>query len=254
VVLLEAGDRLGGRMRSEPSGDLWLNYGAHLFPALGTLVDRLAVACGLETLPVRGSMMGLAVGSRLVNGGRPETFPFRLPLTLRERAAFGAAGLKLQRAVARYQRAATPRPGETAADVRARLLAHEGDRTFQELLGPLPPAVEEIFACASHRATAEMSQISAGCGLGLFALVWAGKGSLIARNLAGGAGRLPAALGRELGDRARTGCRVASVRDDGGGELLVEHGGGRIRARHVIVAAQDQQADPLVRAVYSVEV
>ena len=35
VLLLEAGDRLGGRMRSDPCGDYWLNYGAHLFPAPG---------------------------------------------------------------------------------------------------------------------------------------------------------------------------------------------------------------------------
>jgi protoporphyrinogen oxidase len=31
VLLLEAGDRLGGRMRSDPCGEYWLNYGAHLF-------------------------------------------------------------------------------------------------------------------------------------------------------------------------------------------------------------------------------
>src|SRR3712207_7612044 len=57
-------DRVGGRMRSEPCGDYWLNYGAHLLPAPGTLVDAMARACGLETVPVTGTMMGLAVGDR----------------------------------------------------------------------------------------------------------------------------------------------------------------------------------------------
>ena len=47
------------------SGDYWLNYGAHLFPAPGSLVDSMARDCGLETVPVTGSMMGLAVGSKL---------------------------------------------------------------------------------------------------------------------------------------------------------------------------------------------
>ena len=42
VRLLEAGDRLGGRMRSEPRGEYWLNLGAHLFPAPGSLVDGMA--------------------------------------------------------------------------------------------------------------------------------------------------------------------------------------------------------------------
>ena len=73
VLLLEAGDRLGGRMRSDARGDYWLNYGAHLFPAPGSLVDAMARECGLETVPVTGGMMGLAVGSTLLDRGRVET-------------------------------------------------------------------------------------------------------------------------------------------------------------------------------------
>ena len=42
VLLLEADDRLGGRMRSDVRGDYWLNYGAHLFPGPGSL-DRKSV-------------------------------------------------------------------------------------------------------------------------------------------------------------------------------------------------------------------
>jgi oxygen-dependent protoporphyrinogen oxidase len=235
VLLLEAGDRLGGRMRSDACGEYWLNYGAHLLPGPGSLVDRMARECGLETAPVAGSMMGLAVGStRLVNGP-VETYPFRLPLSVRDRIAFARAGLKVQRAVARYHRLEQRH-------------AFEDHRTFGEFLGPLPPAVREIFSCAAHRATAELDQLSARCGIGLFGLVWGGKRSLIARNLLGGSGRLPAALGRELGDRARTGCRVHAVRPDGDG-LVVHHAGGEVSARQVIVAAQAPHAAPLVAPV-----
>jgi protoporphyrinogen/coproporphyrinogen III oxidase len=252
VLLLEADDRLGGRMRSDVRGEYWLNHGAHLFPAPGTIVDRIARDCGLETVPVTGSMMGLAVGSTQLTRGRVETYPFRLPLSTRDRIAFAMAGLRVQRAVAAYRRAAAPRPGETSADVRARVLAFEDDRSFAELLGPLPPAVEAIFSCAAHRATAELSELSAGCGIGLFALVWGGRRSLIARNLLGGTGRLPAALGRALGPRARTGCRVVGLRPEGA-EIVVEHledGRARIvRARHVIVAVQAPFAAPLVAPV-----
>jgi oxygen-dependent protoporphyrinogen oxidase len=252
VLLLEAEDRLGGRLRSDPCGDYWMNYGAHLFPAPGSLLDSMVHDCGLETVPVTGSMMGLAVGSTLLNRGRVETYPFRLPLSLRERIAFAKAGLKIQRAVASYQRLARTAPAETPGDARARLLAFEGDRTFADFLGPLPPAVDAIFACAAHRATAGPSQLSAGCGIGLFALVWGGKGTLTARNLRGGTGRLPAALGRELGDCARTGCRVTELRPDGD-ELLVDYLAGgdahTVRARHVIVAAQAPFAARLVAPV-----
>jgi oxygen-dependent protoporphyrinogen oxidase len=235
VLLLEAGDRLGGRVRSDPCGEYWLNYGAHLFPGPGALVDGMARECGLETVPVTGSMMGLAVGSTLLNSGRVETYPFRLPLSVRDRIAFARAGVKVQRAVARHHRL-------------DRRFDFEDDRTFAEFLGPLPPAVREIFSCAAHRASAELYDLSAGCGIGLFALVWGGKGSLIARNLLGGSGLLPASLGRELGERARTGCRVHAIEPDGAG-LVVHHDGGAPAAHHVIVAAQAPHAAPLVAPV-----
>jgi protoporphyrinogen/coproporphyrinogen III oxidase len=243
VLLLEAGDRLGGRLRSEPCGDYWRNFGAHLFPAPGSLVGSMIRDCGLQTVPVTGSMMGLAVGSTLLNRGRVESYPLRLPLPLRDRAALAAAGLKIQRAVRRYHR----RKASGGS-----LFAFDGERTFGEFLGDMPPAVEEILACAAHRATGELDEISAGCGIGLFALVWGGKGSLIARNVLGGAGRLPEALGRELGERARTACRVEALRADGE-SLVVDHLDGgtpqRVRARQVIVAAQAPFAAPLVAPV-----
>jgi oxygen-dependent protoporphyrinogen oxidase len=240
MLLLEAGDRLGGRLRSEPCGDYWRNFGAHLFPAPGSLVGSMIRDCGLEAVPVTGSMMGLAVGSRLLNRGRVESYPLRLPLPLRDRAAFAAAGLKIQRAARRYHRVKAS---------GGSLFEFECDRTFGEFLGDVPPAVEEILSCAAHRATGELDEISAGCGIGLFALVWGGKGSLIAHNVLGGAGRLPEALGRELGERARTGCRVEALRADGEA-LIVDHLDGgtphRVRARQVIVAAQAPFAAPLV--------
>jgi protoporphyrinogen/coproporphyrinogen III oxidase len=235
VLLLEAGARLGGRMRSDPRGEYWLNYGAHLFPAPGSLVDDMARECGLEAVPVTGGMMGLAIGSTLLTHGRVETYPFRLPLLLRDRIAFAKAGVKVQRAVGRYRRL------EQRYDF-------EDHRTLGEFLGPLPPVVHEVFSCAAHRASAELDELSAGCGIGLFALVWGGRGSLIARNLLGGAGQLPAALGRELGERARTGCHVHTIRPDGT-DLVVHHAGGETRARHVIVAAQAPHAVPLVAPV-----
>jgi oxygen-dependent protoporphyrinogen oxidase len=143
--------------------------------------------------------------------------------------------VKVQRAVARYHRHGSRRD-------------FEDDRTFGEFLGPLPPRVHEIFSCAAHRATAELDELSAGCGIGLFALVWGGKGSLIARNLLGGTGRLPEALGRELGERARTGARVHAIEPDGD-ELVVRYADQEVRARQVIMAAQAPYAAPLVAPV-----
>src|SRR5215510_14947529 len=85
VLLLEASDRLGGRMRSEPYGEYWLNYGAHLFPAPGSVVDTLARELRLETVPVWGGMMGLSVGAKKLTSGRVESYPLRLPLSVTDR-------------------------------------------------------------------------------------------------------------------------------------------------------------------------
>ena len=252
VLLLEAGDRLGGRLRSDPRGEYWMNYGAHLFPAPGTIVDRMARACGADAVPVTGSMMGLAVGRKLLTRGPVESYPLRLQLSVRDRVAFAMAGLRVERAVSAYHRVSTPLAGDTPADVRARVLAFEDDRSFADFLGPLPPAVRTIFSCAAHRATAELPELSAGCGIGLFALVWRGRGSLIGRNLLGGAGQLPAALGRMLGARARTRCRVTGLRPVGEDLDVDYEANGRlasVRARHVIVAVQAPFAAPLVAPV-----
>lgn len=253
VLLLEATDRVGGRMRSDAHGAYWRNYGAHLFPAPGSLVDTIATELSLETVPVWGSMMGLAVGGSKLVSGPVESYPFRLPLSPRDRAGFALRGLKVQRAVAAYHRVARPRPRETAAETRARVLAFEDDRTFGDFLGSMSPAVEAIFACASHRATAELGELSAGCGIGLFALVWRGSGSLIARNMLGGTGRLPEAIGHRLGAaRVRVGAKATGISQDGDGlavEFVDGAGAQRLRARHVVVAAQAPFAEPLIREV-----
>ena len=188
--------------------------------------------------PVTGSMMGLAVGSTMLDRGRVETYPFRLPLSLRDRVAFATAGLKVQRAVARYHRLERP--------LRLRGRPH-ASRSSSARSPPAP--CDEIFACAAHRATAEPDELSAGCGIGLFALVWGGKGSLIARNLrrrrpAGcrprsararrpRAHRLPRRR-HPARRRATSSCATAAS---------------EVRARHVIVAAQAPYAAPLVAPV-----
>jgi oxygen-dependent protoporphyrinogen oxidase len=253
IQLLEASDRVGGRMRSERQGEYWLNYGAHLFPAPGSLVDSMARELELETVPVWGSMMALAFGATKLTSGPIESYPLRLPLSLGEKRAFALNGLKVQRAVAGYHRVAWPRPGESEADTRARILAYEDERTFGDFLGTMPQGVRSIFSTAAHRATAELDELSAGCGIGLFALVWGGKGSLIARNMLGGTGRLPEAVASRLGpDRVRVGTTVTAIRRGPAGltlEVATADREERVFARHVIVAAQAPFAASLVADV-----
>src|ERR1700693_3547670 len=46
LLLLEASDRLGGRIHSERRGDYWLNFGAHVFGPPASASGRLLSAAG----------------------------------------------------------------------------------------------------------------------------------------------------------------------------------------------------------------
>lgn len=66
VLVLEAEERVGGRMKSEPRGDYWLSVGAHMFPGPGSVIAGLVKEMGLETLPFSGSLLGMAYRGKVV--------------------------------------------------------------------------------------------------------------------------------------------------------------------------------------------
>ncbi|MDQ3672275.1 MAG: FAD-dependent oxidoreductase, partial [Actinomycetota bacterium] len=189
VLVREAANRLGGRVHSEARGQYWLNLGAHVFSGPGSATWRLADEVGVELRKVPGQLVAVELNGSIVAGGRPELFPFRLPLALRDRLALVRAGLRLRRAVTGYERVAERRPGESLADTRARVLAYGNDRTFADWLGPLSGDAAALFRATVTRSTAELDEIAFGHGAGYFSLVWnAGKG--LSYNVLGGPGQL----------------------------------------------------------------
>jgi oxygen-dependent protoporphyrinogen oxidase len=249
ILVLEATERVGGRMRSEPRGPYWLNLGAHLFGGPGTLLDRLVAEMGLETRPIPGNRMGLAFRGRIVTSGRPETYPFRLPLSLGARLSLIRAGLRLRAAAQGYLQVARPRPGEAPGETRARMLAYRDDETFAACLGDLHPDVATIFRAIAERVAAEPAEISAGCGAALFALVW-GDAQTLARNLIGGSALLPQALAHRLGDRVLTGAAVEEVLPSADGVRIRFARQGvatEISADHAIVATPSYVTREIVR-------
>jgi protoporphyrinogen/coproporphyrinogen III oxidase len=252
ILLLEATDRVGGRLRSEPRGPYWLNLGAHLFGGPGTLMDRLVKEVGLETRPIPGNRMGLAFRGKLLSSGRPETYPFRLPLSWPARLSFVRAGLRLRSAVKEFLRLARPRPGESPAETRARLLAYRDDETFATFLGDLHPDVAAIFQPIAERVTAGPEQISAGYGAALFALVWGDDETGSARNLIGGSELLPQALTHRLGDRVLTGAAVEEIAQSADGvqvRFLREGVRKTILADYVIAATPSYVTRDIVRSL-----
>jgi protoporphyrinogen/coproporphyrinogen III oxidase len=240
VLVLEAAHRLGGRVHSEPRGQYWLNLGAHVFSGPGSATWRLADEVGVELRKVPGQLVAVELNGRIVAGGRPEFFPFRLPLAFRDRIALIRAGLRLKRAVAGYERVAEPRPGETVADTRRRVLAYGDDRTFADWLGPLSGDAAALFRATVTRSTAELDEIAFGHGAGYFSLVWnAGKG--LSYNVLGGPGRLIDGIAAGLPSRTVTGAEVREVKIEGDLVRVRYRQDGAERevlARHVVLATK----------------
>src|SRR5919106_142942 len=214
VLVLDAADRPGGRVHSEPRGPYWLNLGAHVFSGPGSATWRLAEEVGVELAPVPGHLVAVELNGRIVVGGRPELYPLRLPLRLVDRLALLRAGIRLRRAVAGYERVARPLPGETASETRARILAYGDDRTFADWLGPLPGDAAALFRATVTRSTAELDEIAFGHGAAYFSLVWnAAKG--LSHNVLGGPGRLIDGIAAGLPGRVLTGAKVDEVAVEG---------------------------------------
>jgi protoporphyrinogen/coproporphyrinogen III oxidase len=211
VLVLEAEDRVGGRIKSFDRGEHWVSVGAHMFPGDGSYLWDLLTEFGLEPVRITGSLLGIAQRGKVVLGGRAETFPFRLALSPAARVSFARSGLRVKRDAARYNALSRRGPDESASDVRARLLGFLDDRSWASYLGSVHPQVEAIYRTTANRLTAEPGEVAAGCMVGLFAHVWADEGVVLGYNLRSGPSSLPAELARRLGDRVATGARVTRV-------------------------------------------
>lgn len=210
TVLLEAGDRVGGRIRSERRGPYWLNWGGHVFAGAGTATDLLLNEAGVTAAQVPGSLTGLSMNGRLILDGRIESYPFRIPMSTSSRIALIRTGLRVGGQVLRYARTVRRRPGEEPARRQQRIYDFENDRSFRDFVGELPEDAEALFRPTVTRSSAEPHEMSAGAGIGYFSLVW-NIGQGLNRNIVGGPSTLTGSVAAALGDRIRLGAEVVEI-------------------------------------------
>ncbi len=235
VVLLEAADRTGGRIYSEPRSENWLNFGAHVFGGESSSSGQLLRELGVNAAPVPGRLAAVSLNGKLVSRGPVESFPFRLPMPLRSRAALVRTGIRLRLAVREYAKIAAPREGEDTATRQQRMLEFMDDRSFAEFSGVLPEDVDLLFRSTLTRSSGEPEELAAGYGVGYFHLVWDKKGGL-SRNIVGGSSVAIDALAAALGDRVRLEMRVTSLERAANGVRVEIEGAEPIEARAAIVA------------------
>lgn len=210
TVVLESGDRVGGRIRSERRGSYWLNWGGHMLAGPGSATDDLLTEVGVTAVPLPGSLTGMSMNGRLLSGGRIETYPFRIPMPMSARLAIALTGARVGLEVLKYARVVRRRPGESAAARQQRIYDFDNDRTFADFIGRLPEDAAALFATTVTRSAGDMDQISAGSGIGYFSLVW-NVGQGLSRGVVGGPSTLTESVAGALGDRVRLGAEVHEI-------------------------------------------
>lgn len=211
TLILESDQRVGGRIRSERRGQYWLNWGGHVFAGEGSATDALLKEVGVTAVAVPGSLKSMSMNGKFIPSGRIETYPLRVPMSLAARAAVFAKGAKVAAGVARYAAVVRRRPGESLARRQQRIYDFENDRTFADFIGELPADAAELFRTTVTRSAGDMDEISAGAGIGYFAMIWdIGSGGLN-RSIVGGPSTLTEGISIALGDHVELGAAVHEI-------------------------------------------
>ena len=251
VLVLEAEDRVGGRIKSERRGDYWVSVGAHMFPGAGIGRRRPRGRVRARDAADQREPHGARLQGHDPHGRAGGALPVPGTDVARRPRLVGPRRAQDPPRRGRVQPARAPRcPARPRPTCGSRLLAFLGDRSFAEYTGKLRPEAAALFRAVVNRLTAEPDEISAGCVVALFAHVWSEGGVVLGRNLRGGASLLPETLAARLGDRVVTGATVREVApQDGSVRVRFERGGGEeeVVARCAIVTAPA----PVARAMIS---
>lgn len=240
TVLLEAEDRIGGRVQSERRGEYWLNLGAQFAEGDGVFIEAMN-RLGISRGSLDGTTAAFAWNGRVISSHSPARFVLQSRLGLAPRLDLARLGLRLQGA---YKRLVTNKDRDDARRYRALL---DGQ-----------PATE----MASKVRTAEVRTIFddwvrhwIGCDAEDTAatqfVIYMGSAMIKASDVpnfslpVGGNQSLTDGLASELGARVRPGSRVLSVtRQSNVVEVTYEDGLGpaTITARRCIVALTADRA------------
>jgi oxygen-dependent protoporphyrinogen oxidase len=238
TVVLEADSRVGGRIRSERRGPYWLNWGAHVLAGPGSSTADLLREVGVSAVAIPGSLQAIELGGTLLTKGHLVTYPFRLPMTPKARAATLRAGLKLLPQIARYTNVVRTRAGESSESRQQRIYDFANDRSFAEFVGRLPQDAAELFKITVTRSAGTMDQISAGAGIGYFSLVL-GIGQGLGQGIVGGPSTLTETIAAALDDTVQLGAAVLEVRQEKDQVVVTYRQGGverEVMARTAVLA------------------
>lgn len=237
-LLLEADSRVGGRIKSEKRGDYWLNVGGHVFSGPGSETARIADEVGVEIRAIDGHLAGLAMNGALITKGAVEFYPFRIPVSFKDRTQLLISGIKVRLAVLYYSQLSKRRAGESYWDLQDRIYNYKNDQTFEDFVGKTSGDAMAMFGATVTRSGGRVNEVAAGTGIGYFKIVW-DKSPSLGNSIWGGASVYPETMAAKLGDRVKLKSPVHEVvlHDDFVDITYSDATGSHtVQAKHVVMA------------------
>lgn len=229
IEIFEAEEEIGGRTRSLPFGDYWINLGAQYLAGDETPAMRLARKYDVPVAALSEPTIAIHRRGRTIVARSLPALLCRLPLSLAGRLSLLRCGLRLERLRAGLGHL-------SKADIR------ELDaRTFGELIEGAHPEVRDLFrSMAVRMACGEPEQMSAFLGLswtpGLMRPRAPGAPDLQRLFvIVGGTGRLTQILASSLPRSPRLQARVTAVRSQHRG-ITIETESGVYTADAVVLS------------------
>lgn len=210
LLVLEADNRVGGRIKSEQRGNYWLNTGGHVFSGPGSETQALADEVGVEIRRIDGHLAGLAMNGKLITKGAVELYPLRIPMSFKDRFFLITSGIKVRLAVLYYARISKRKPNESYWSLQNRIYNYKNDKTFADFVGKTSGDAMAMFAATVTRSGGRVNEVAAGTGIGYFKIVW-DKSPSLGNSIWGGASVFPETIAAKLGGRVKLNSPVKEV-------------------------------------------
>lgn len=210
ITVLESNHRVGGRIRSENRGRYFLNWGGHMFAGGKSSTNELITETETRTSEIPGSLSAISMNGKLLLNGPVQSYPFRIPMAMKDRVSMVKAGAKVSADVLRYAQAVRLRPNETAEARQQRIYDFENDRSFADYIGELSEDAEAMFRPTITRSAADPDELAAGAGIGYFSLVW-NIGQGLNRSISGGPSNLVESIAAPLQEDIRLDAKVHEI-------------------------------------------
>jgi monoamine oxidase len=232
VAVLEARDRVGGKMRTDTVGGHRADMGAHWIGPTQDRVAALARELGVRTEPQHLDGRSVLVADRKRRTFRGSLPPLS-PLSLAELAVLQARLSRLRRRVPVDEpwapAAMTDWDSQTVAAFARRRLRTTGARLFVDL------ATELVFGAEPEELSLLYFLFYLQSGGGLDSLTEF-EGGAQQEHFVGGSQQLCDGLAEPLEQSVRLGAAVSGVEQDGEQVLVRMQDGSALAARHAIVA------------------